>query len=66
MAGEAEMGGGMTLQEILDSLEDQARDKDMLADGPDSIFAQDAMALRQAVDILRGACEMGLGGKTGI
>lgn len=56
----------MTLQEILDSLEDQARDKDMLADGPDSIFAQDAMALRQAVDILRGACEMGLGGKTGI
>lgn len=56
----------MTMQEIVDSLEDQARDKDALADGPDSIFAQDAKVLRAAVDILRGSCETGLGGKTGI
>lgn len=43
----------MTMQEIVDSLEDQARDKDMLVDGPDSIFAQDAKALRAAAALLR-------------
>lgn len=46
---------GLTFNEIVNSLEDQAQDKDSLvpADEPDSIFAQDAAALRAAVVLLR-------------
>ncbi len=43
----------MTLVELIDSLEDQAMDKDALADRPDSIFAQDAKTLREAAALLR-------------
>lgn len=40
-------------QEIIRSLRDQARDKEALANGDaDSIFAQDAKALREAADLL--------------
>lgn len=41
------------IQEIIRSLRDQARDKEALANGDaDSIFAQDAEALREAADLL--------------
>ena len=41
------------IQEIIRSLRDQARDKEALANGDaDSIFAQDAEALRDAADLL--------------
>ena len=41
------------IQEIIRSLRDQARDKEALANGDaDSIFAQDAKALREAADLL--------------
>jgi len=46
---------GMPLAEIIDSLEDQAQDRDSLTppDEPDSIFIHDAAALRAAVKLLR-------------
>ena len=41
------------IQEIIRSLRDQARDKEALDNGDaDSIFAQDAEALRDAADLL--------------
>lgn len=41
------------IQEIIRSLRDQARDKEALTNGDaDSIFAQDAKALREAADLL--------------
>ena len=41
------------IQEIIRSLRDQARDKEALANGDaDSIFAQDAEAVREAADLL--------------
>ena len=44
----------MTLDKIIHSLEDQAQDKDSLADGdPESIFIEDATALREAARIIR-------------
>lgn len=44
----------MTIQEIIDSLEDQAEDKDRLAGGdPDSIFTHDADVLLEAVRLLK-------------
>ena len=45
----------MPLSEIINSLEDQARDKDALvpADEPDSIFVHDATALRAAAKLLK-------------
>lgn len=43
----------MTKAEIIVSLIDQARDKESLANGEaDSIFAEDAKALREAVELL--------------
>lgn len=43
----------MTVVEIIHSLEDQAQDKDKLAEGdPESIFTQDAEALREAAKLL--------------
>ena len=42
-----------SIQAIINSLRDQARDKDALANGDaDSIFAQDAKALCKAIDLL--------------
>ena len=45
----------MTLDEIICSLEDQARDRESMvpADEPDSIFAHDAQALREAAELIR-------------
>lgn len=44
----------MTVGEIIRSLEDQAQDKDKLAGGdPESIFSEDAAALREAASIIR-------------
>ena len=44
----------MTLDEIIRSLEDQAQDKDSLADGdPESIFTEDATVLREAAKLLK-------------
>lgn len=45
----------MTLEEIISSLEDQIADRESLIpkDEPDSIFAHDAQALREAAEILR-------------
>ena len=44
----------MTVHEIIDSLEEQARDKERLADGDqDSIFAYDADVLREAARLLK-------------
>lgn len=44
----------MTKTEIIASLLDQARDKDALANGEaDSIFADDARALREAAELLK-------------
>lgn len=44
----------MTIEDIIESLKDQARDKDNLAGGdPDSIFTHDAAVLREAADALR-------------
>ena len=46
----------MTKTEIIASLLDQARDKDALANGEaDSIFADDARALREAAELLKSA-----------
>lgn len=43
----------MNIQEIINSLSDQARDKAVLANGDEySIFAQDAKALCKAIDLL--------------
>lgn len=43
----------MTKAEIIVSLKDQARDKDILANGEkDSIFTRDAQALREAAEML--------------
>ena len=43
----------MTKAEIIASLKDQARDKDILANGEeDSIFTRDAQALREAAEML--------------
>lgn len=43
----------MNVQQIINSLRDQAHDKEALANGDaDSIFAQDAKALREAADLL--------------
>lgn len=44
----------MTLEEIISSLEDQIADRESLIpkDEPDSIFAHDAQALREAVKLL--------------
>ena len=43
----------MTKTEIIASLKDQAKDKDILANGEkDSIFTRDAQALREAADML--------------
>ena len=43
----------MTKAEILASLKDQAKDKDILANGEkDSIFTRDAQALREAAEML--------------
>ena len=48
----------MTKAEIIASLLDQARDKDALANGEaDSIFADDARALREAAELLKPAPE---------
>lgn len=46
----------MKIEEIIDSLLDQISDRESLIpkDEPDSIFAHDAEALREAVKILRG------------
>ena len=46
---------GLTLNEIISSLEDQARDRDSSVDkdDPDCIFRHDAAALRAAVVLLR-------------
>lgn len=44
----------MTKTEIIASLNDQAKDKDILANGEkDSIFTRDAQALREAVEMLK-------------
>ena len=44
----------MKREDIIHSLLDQARDKDLLADGDEtSIFTEDAKALREAVDLLK-------------
>lgn len=44
----------MTKAEILASLKDQAKDKDILANGEkDSIFTRDAQALREAAEMLK-------------
>lgn len=46
------------IQAIINSLRDQARDKDALANGDaDSIFAQDAKALCGAIDLLEKLAE---------
>lgn len=43
----------MTKDEIIASLKDQAKDKDILANGErDSIFTRDAQALREAAEML--------------
>lgn len=43
----------MTKAEIIASLKDQAKDKDILANGEkDSIFTRDAQALREAAEML--------------
>lgn len=43
----------MTKTEIIASLKDQAKDKDILANGEkDSIFTRDAQALREAAEML--------------
>lgn len=43
----------MNVQQIINSLRDQAHDKEAFANGDaDSIFAQDAKALREAADLL--------------
>ncbi len=44
----------MTLDEIIRSLEDQAKDRDSSIDedDPDCIFLQDAQALRAAISLL--------------
>ena len=48
----------MTKAEIIASLLDQARDKDALANGEvDSIFADDAQALREAAELLKSVPE---------
>ena len=48
----------MTKAEIISSLLDQARDKDALANGEaDSIFADDARALREAAELLKSVPE---------
>ncbi len=48
----------MTKAEIIASLLDQARDKDALANGEaDSIFADDARALREAAELLKSVPE---------
>lgn len=46
----------MKIEEIIDSLLDQISDRESMIpkDEPDSIFAHDAEALREAVKILRG------------
>lgn len=44
----------MTIQEIIEGLEDQAQDKDRLAGGdPDSIFTHDAAVLWEAAQLLK-------------
>lgn len=45
----------MTLEEIISSLEDQIADRESLIpkDEPDSVFAHDAQALREAVSTIR-------------
>ncbi len=44
----------MTKDEIIASLKDQAKDKDILANGErDSIFTRDAQALREAAEMLK-------------
>lgn len=51
----------MTLDEIIRSLEDQAQDKDSLADGdPESIFTEDATVLREAAKLLKAYQRTGL------
>lgn len=48
----------MTKAEIISSLLAQARDKDALANGEaDSIFADDARALREAAELLQSVPE---------
>lgn len=48
----------MTKAEIIASLLDQARDKDALANGEgDSIFADDAQALREAAELLKSVAD---------
>lgn len=48
----------MTKAEIISSLLAQARDKDALANGEaDSIFADDARALREAAELLKSVAE---------
>lgn len=49
----------MTKVEIIDSLFDQARDKELLAnnDPDNSIFADDANALREAAELLKAGPE---------
>lgn len=48
----------MTKAEIIASILDQARDKDALANGEaDSIFADDARALREAAELLKSVPE---------
>lgn len=44
----------MTIDEIISSLEDQAKDRDSSVDedDPDCIFRKDAQALREAIDLL--------------
>lgn len=45
----------MTIEDIITSLKDQARDKDNLAGGdPDSIFTYDAAMLLEASELLQG------------
>lgn len=49
----------MTKAEIIASLKDQAKDKDILANGEkDSIFTRDAQALREAAEMLEKSEEV--------
>ena len=54
--GALEPPDGLTLAEVISSLEDQALDRDSMidADDPDCIFHHDAAALRAAAKMLRG------------
>ena len=55
----------MTLEEIISSLKDQIADRESLIpkDEPDSIFAHDAEALREAVKLLNALRETRGGGR---